>query len=253
MIAVAGPLRGTTAMELARSAVERDGSALEALDAATLIERVLVDRSFGRVGVVSSFGAESAVLLHLVARVDTQTPVLFIDTGKLFGETLRYAERLKGHLGLTDFRMLEPQAETVASADPRGDLWREDADACCEVRKVVPLTRALGEFDTWITGRKRFQGPTRATLDKTEIVDGRLKVNPLATWTRADLDDYFAAHDLPRHPLEADGFLSIGCYTCTERVGAGEDSRAGRWRGLQKTECGIHIPAGGAAARMPPR
>ncbi|HEY2179469.1 MAG TPA: phosphoadenylyl-sulfate reductase [Caulobacteraceae bacterium] len=240
-------------MELARSAIGHDGAVLEGLDAATLIERVIVDRSFGRVGVVSSFGAESAVLLHLVAQVDTQTPVLFIDTGKLFGETLRYAERLQGQLGLTDLRMLEPDAEDVAVADQHGDLWREDADACCAVRKVAPLSRALNEFDTWITGRKRYQGATRAGLDKTEVVDGRLKVNPLAAWTRADLDDYFAAHDLPRHPLEADGFLSIGCYTCTERVRLGEDPRAGRWRGLNKTECGIHLPAGSVAARMPPR
>ena len=121
------------------------------------------------------------------------------------------------------------------------------------MRKVKPLSEALGGFDTWITGRKRYQADTRAALTKTELIDGRLKVNPLAKWSRTEVDDYFAAHDLPRHPLEADGFLSIGCYTCTDRVQAGEDSRAGRWRGRTKTECGIHLPAGGVAARMPPR
>ena len=240
-------------MELARTANDYDGSVLEALDAATLIERVLGDRSFGRVGVVSSFGADSAVLLHLVAQVNTQTPVLFIDTGKLFGETLRYAERLQGQLGLTDLRMLQPDTGKVSAADPLGDLWREDANACCEVRKVGPLRQALGEFDTWISGRKRYQAATRAAMSKTEVVDGRLKVNPLAEWSRADLDDYFTAHHLPRHPLEADGFLSIGCYTCTDRVRDGEDARSGRWRGREKTECGIHLPAGHVAARMPPR
>jgi phosphoadenosine phosphosulfate reductase len=240
-------------MGLARTAAEFDGSALKALDAATLIERVLVGDSFGRVGVVSSFGAESAVLLHLIAKVDTSTPVLFIDTGKLFGETLRYAENLKGMLDLKDLRVLEPDGEAVASADPAGDLWREDADACCTVRKVSPLERALSEFDTWITGRKRYQSAERTQLATTEVVDGRLKVNPLARWSRAELDDYFAVHDLPRHPLEADGFLSIGCYTCTDRVRLGEGTRAGRWRGQGKTECGIHLPAGSASARMPAR
>ena len=240
-------------MEPGRTSVEYDGSVLEALDAATLIERVLGDDSFGRVGVVSSFGAESAVLLHLVAQVNTKTPVLFIDTGKLFGETLRYAERLQGQLGLTDVRMLEPEAAAVSAADPDGDLWRQDAGACCEVRKVKPLANALGQFDTWMSGRKRYQAVTRARLPKTEIVEGRLKINPLAEWTRADLDRYFTTHGLPRHPLEADGFLSIGCYTCTDRVRLGEDPRAGRWRGRDKIECGIHLPAGGAAARMPPR
>lgn len=242
-----------TRLEPARLSFGAHAETLERLDAPTVIERVLGDRSFGRVGVVSSFGAESAVLLHLVASVDTTTPVLFIDTGKLFGETLRYAEKLRGLLGLTDFRLLKPDAGDVTAADPAGDLWRQDADGCCEVRKVRPLTRALEDFDTWITGRKRFQSAVRAELTKTEIVDGRLKVNPLAQWSRDDLDDYFTANDLPRHPLEADGFLSIGCFTCTERVAPGEDPRSGRWRGSGKTECGIHLPAASVAARLPAR
>jgi phosphoadenosine phosphosulfate reductase len=240
-------------MEPARLAFAAHAQILEPLDAPHVIERVLGDGSFGRVGVVSSFGAESAVLLHLVATVDAATPVLFIDTGKLFGETLRYAEKLRGLLGLEDFRLLKPDAVEVTEADPAGDLWRQDPDGCCGVRKVRPLARALEGFDTWITGRKRFQSTARAELSKTEIVDGRLKVNPLAQWSREDLDGYFAAYDLPRHPLEADGFLSIGCFTCTDRVAPGEDPRSGRWRGSGKTECGIHLPAASVAARLPAR
>ncbi|ACI99568.1 phosphoadenylyl-sulfate reductase [Rhodospirillum centenum] len=213
------------------------------LHGAELLRPLLTGDLKGRIALVSSFGTESAVLLHMVAEIDPGVPVIFIDTGKLFGETLRYRDRLVALLGLTDLRSPGPDPAEEAREDADGGLWRRDAGACCALRKVRPLGRALAPFDAWITGRKRFQAATRAVLPAVEAADGRIKVNPLAGWSRQDLTAYLDRHGLPRHPLEADGFLSIGCMPCTDRVAPGEDIRAGRWRGQGKTECGIHRPA----------
>lgn len=204
----------------------------------------VIHRAFpGRIALVSSFGTDSAVLLHLVATVAPAVPVLFIETGKLFGETLRYRDQLVQRLGLTDVRTIRPEPTALAAADPREILWSTDPDACCRVRKVEPLARGLSGFEAWISGRKRYQGESRAVLPVFEADDqGRIKVNPLAGWTRDQLLAYRDRHALPAHPLEADGFLSIGCMPCTDRVAPGEDQRAGRWRGRDKTECGIHRP-----------
>ena len=200
---------------------------------------------------VSSFGAESAVLLDLVAKVKKDMPVLFLDTGMLFGQTLDYRRMLTERLGLTDVRDLRPLYQDLATADPEAKLWQTDTDACCEVRKVVPLERALKPFDAWITGRKRFQGGARLALPVVEQADHQIKFNPLANWTKADLDAYAAEHDLPAHPLVAQGFPSIGCWPCTKPVEDGQDARAGRWAGSQKTECGIHLArAPGAVANV---
>jgi phosphoadenosine phosphosulfate reductase len=210
-------------------------------DALTILRHVIQDAFPGRIALVSSFGAESAVLLDLVARIDKATPIVFLDTGKLFGETLRYRDQLVARLGLTGMRVIRPDEAALQAEDPEGVLWLKQPNRCCFVRKVEPLRRALEGFDAWITGRKRFQGGLRGDLRLFEVDAGRIKVNPLAGWTKADLDDYFAKHNLPRHPLEADGFLSIGCMPCTDRVAPDEDVRAGRWRGTDKTECGIHL------------
>lgn len=210
------------------------------LDGAALLRAVAHEVFPGRLAVVSSFGTESAVLLSLVAEADPAIPVLFLDTGKMFGETLRYRDTLAAHLGLTDVRTIRPDPADLGP-DADGLLFRRDADACCHIRKTLPLDRALGGFDAWITGRKRFQASTRAALPLFEAEGGRIKLNPLATWDRARLDEEFARRALPRHPLEEDGFLSIGCYTCTERVAPGADPRSGRWAGQAKTECGIHV------------
>jgi phosphoadenosine phosphosulfate reductase len=201
---------------------------------------------------VSSFGAESAVLLDLVAKVKKDIPVLFLDTGMLFGQTLDYRRQLTERLGLTDVRDLRPLYQDLATADPNAKLWQTDTDACCEVRKVVPLDRALAPFAAWITGRKRFQGGARLALQVVEQADnGQVKFNPLANWTKADLDAYAAEHDLPAHPLVAQGFPSIGCWPCTQPVEEGGDIRAGRWAGSQKSECGIHLArAPGAVANV---
>lgn len=194
----------------------------------------------GKATVVSSFGAESAVLLHMMAAIDPNTPVLFLNTGKLFGETLRYRDRLQEQLGLGDLRALAPNADSRAAADPDGSLWSKDVDACCHFRKVIPLRRALEGFDAQITGRKRFQTRERAAMQPVEFFEGRFRFNPLAAWGQPELEAYMVRHCLPRHPLVEDGYLSIGCMPCTRRVKSGEDYRAGRWAGLAKDECGIH-------------
>ncbi len=207
-----------------------------------LIEKAVKRRFPGRVALSSSFGTSSAVLLHLVSRIDPTVPVLFLNTQKLFGETLRYRDDLMGRLGLTDVRELAPHAEDIAAHDPDGMLFRTQPDLCCHMRKTLPLNRALQGFDAWMTGRRQEQSSTRSALKPVERIDGRVKINPLAHWSGDDIDAYMDAHDLPRHPLEADGFLSIGCMPCTDRVAPGEDARAGRWRGSEKSECGIHLP-----------
>jgi phosphoadenosine phosphosulfate reductase len=195
----------------------------------------------GNIALVSSFGAEAAVLLHLVAQIDRNVPVIFLDTGKLFGETLRYRDALIARLGLTDVRNIEPDASAVAHYDSDGMLFKRDPDACCRLRKVEPLERALQDFSAWINGRKRFQGGLRGGLPMIEETFGRIKFNPLATWSAREIEAYFSACDLPRHPLEADGYRSIGCMPCSSPMVVGEEIRAGRWRGRDKTECGIHL------------
>ena len=215
-------------------------------DTPTLLTAMLRDEFAGRIALVSSFGAEAAVLLHLVASIEPSTPVIFLDTEKLFGETLRYRDRLTASLGLRDVRTIKPDPERIEALDPDGVLWYGNPDMCCRLRKVEPLQRALEGLDAWITGRKGFQGGARTQLRRLEVNgdDGRIKINPLADWQKADLDAYFERHALPRHPLEADGFLSIGCMPCTDRIAPGEHPRSGRWRGKEKTECGIHLPMG---------
>lgn len=195
----------------------------------------------GQIALVSSFGVESAVLLHMVAHINRDTDVIFIDTGKHFGETIRYRNALISLLGLTHVHSATPGGMAVASRDASGRLWSDNPDQCCALRKVEPLANALTPFAAWITGRKSHQSAERTQLQKIEYVDGKFKINPLALWSRVELVSYLDTHGLPRHPLEADGYHSIGCTPCTDRVYSGEDLRAGRWRGRNKTECGIHI------------
>jgi phosphoadenosine phosphosulfate reductase len=236
----------------------RDAAALNARFAdvptrdmlAALIEQGLA----GRMAVVSSFGAESAVLLHLLASIDPAIPVLFLDTGKHFPETLSYRDEIVERLGLTGLVNLTPDPEALANRDESGLRWSYDPDGCCEIRKVRPLADALSGFDATITGRKGFQNASRAGLPRFEIdrsdAAGRLKINPLADWSGDQLEAWFEASGLPRHPLVAQGYPSIGCSPCTSKVAPGEDPRAGRWRGWDKTECGIHTD--GTATELPP-
>lgn len=210
--------------------------------ATAVLEHALKDPELGRVALVSSFGAESVVLLHLVSVIAPETPVIFVDTRMLFQETLDYQRDLAEKLPLCDIRTIRARKTRTDFEDPDGTLHQFSTDACCNVRKVEPLERALEGFDGWITGRKRFQNQDRGTIDFFENEgDFRIKVNPLAHWGREDLEEYIVNNALPRHPLVAKGYPSIGCAPCTSPVKPGEDPRAGRWRGSNKTECGIHF------------
>ncbi|MDU9003461.1 phosphoadenylyl-sulfate reductase [Sedimentitalea todarodis] len=201
-------------------------------------------REAGHIALVSSFGAESVVLLHMAAVVDRSTPVLFIDTEMLFTETLVYQAEVSERLGLSNVRII--RADDIASRDADRTLHRSNPDACCALRKTAPLNKALAPYEGWITGRKRFQSGTRATLDFFEVEDGtgRIKINPLAHWAPEDVSAYMDENRLPRHPLVARGYPSIGCAPCTSPVAKGEDPRAGRWRDQNKDECGIHFVNG---------
>ena len=213
--------------------------------ATEVLRRAVTDPDLGRVALVSSFGAESVVLLHMVSIVAPGLPVLFIDTQMLFPETLDYQRQVSARLGLTDVRVIRASDTEIARHDPEGTLHQTNPDACCDFRKTVPLESALSGFDAWITGRKRFQNGQRAALDFFEPEPpARLRVNPLAHWRPEDVQDYMAENNLPRHPLVSQGYPSIGCAPCTSKVAPGEDPRAGRWRGSEKSECGIHFIGG---------
>ena len=216
-------------------------------DTVEMLDILLRENMLGDVAIVSSFGAESAVLLHLISNIDPTVPVLFLDTGKHFPETVTYKEELREQLGLKDLRDLKPDAKLLAQKDGNGLRWSFDPDGCCEIRKVLPLKKALAGFDAQFTGRKAFQSSTRSALPRFEIEDGRLKVNPLADWNKERLDAYVAKHALPIHPLVELGYPSIGCSPCTSKVEAGEDPRSGRWKGWDKVECGIHTAVEPAA------
>lgn len=214
-------LRAASAQEILRAAISREWP--------------------GELTYVSSFGAESVVMLSLIAEVDPSLPIVFIDTGMHFPQTLDYKDEVIDRLGLTGVREITPSETERKVLDPKNMLWKTDADACCALRKVRPLEPALEGFGAWITGRKRFHGGARMSLPVFEYADGRYKVNPLASWTQADVDAYLAEKNLPRHPLVSQGYPSIGCWPCTKPAADPSDPRSGRWAGQQKTECGLHV------------
>ena len=214
--------------------------ALRDASPAEVIAAALQEVGRERLALVSSFGTESAALLKVMADVDPAIPVVFLDTGWLFEETLAYRDTLIATLGLRDVRSIKPLNETLSREDPDRELWFSDPDACCRIRKVEPLARALAPFSAWINGRKRFQGGLRAELPVVEEDGARLKFNPFANVSREEIEAIYRLANLPPHPLVASGFLSVGCMPCTSRAAPDEDARAGRWRGRAKTECGIH-------------
>jgi phosphoadenosine phosphosulfate reductase len=226
--------------ETPKQKVARLNAELRGADASQIIRVAL--REFGRgLTYVSSFGAESAAMLGLIADVDPATPIIFIDTGMHFQQTLQYRDEVARVLGLIDLRTVRPLEDERRAVDPKGLLHKSDPDACCEVRKVRPLEPALRGFEAWITGRKRFHGGGRLNLPVFEYAEGKYKVNPLADWTHEDVEAYFVARGLPRHPLVADGYPSIGCWPCTVRPTDPNDVRSGRWVGFKKSECGLHL------------
>jgi len=214
-----------------------------ALPAKEVLSLAINDLFPGRIALVSSFGADSIALLHLVASVAPATPVLFLETGKHFSQTLAYRDEVAEKLGLTNVIDLNPSAAALAEKDPDGTLNARDPDACCAIRKVAPLYEALSGYDAWITGRRREQTFSRNRMDVFEADGARTKINPLAGWSQDDIDTYVWRLELPRNPLVDEGYASIGCEPCTARVAPGENARAGRWRGTDKIECGIHTAA----------
>ena len=233
------PVTQDRVVELERRYAELDGG--EFL-------RALVEVEFpGRIALISSFGTESALLLALAAEVDRSLPIIFIDTGKMFPETIEYRDQLVERFGLTDVRTIAPAPVAVASLDPEGQLWYYDSDACCRLRKVEPLALALPGFDAVLSGRKRYHGALRQFMPRFQVVDGRIKIDPLAHWSQARVSDEFFCRNLPPHPLQSEGYASIGCEPCTIPVESRAPVRAGRWAGAGKTECGIHLPSTGYA------
>ena len=222
-------------------AASRIASKFSGIDARSLLRLAIEDLFKGKIALVSSFGADSAVLLHMVSTIDKAVPVVFVDTKQLFPETLAYRDTLLNHLGLTNLQTKAPDVAEMAAIDPENFLWASDPDRCCDLRKVAPLARSLEGYEAWITGRKQFQSDTRAALPFFEAEGERVKINPLAGWSATRVLKYIEEHQLPPHSLVAKGYPSIGCVPCTSAVRPGEDARAGRWRGRGKVECGIHV------------
>lgn len=243
---MAEPLRKLDIIDTAPAFSQADADALSArfagVDTLPMLRTLFAEKTLGRIATVSSFGTESAVLLHLVAQADPDVPVIFVDTLKMFPETLAYRDELVARFGIRNSETVAPDPEALAKKDETGLRWSYDPDGCCAIRKVEPLARAKQGLDSWISGRKAFQAATRQNIPRFQVENGQMKLNPLGDWTKADLEAYFEAYDLPRHPLEAQGYPSIGCEPCTSKVLPGEDPRAGRWRGWDKVECGIHSP-----------
>ncbi len=224
------------------------------LEGRTLIATAAKDFS-GRIALLSSFGAESSVLLHMVSEVDRHLPVIFLDTLKLFPETIAYRDRLVRELGLKDVRVFQPNVADIEQDDPAGTLHLNNPDKCCNIRKTLPMEKAFKGFDAMISGRKRFHGAMRSDLKFVSFDESRVKIEPLAAFSGFDLQNYMIKHQLPSHPLKLAGYHSIGCapLTCTSPGGSADNPRAGRWMGQEKTECGIHFTANGKIIRSDQR
>lgn len=227
--------------ETVEQRLERLNDELRGASAQTILRASMLREWQDEMTYVSSFGAESAVMLALIADVNPDLPVVFLETGMHFPQTLDYKETLIERLGLSNVRDIAPAEDERLLRDPKNTLWKTDANACCDLRKVRPLEPALEGFSAWITGRKRFHGGARLSLPVFEHASGRFKINPLASWTQEDVQSYFKRRQLPRHPLVAQGFPSIGCWPCTKPAEDPSDIRSGRWAGQDKSECGLHV------------
>ena len=225
---------------LAKTRVERLNTSFEGASAYFLLEHALTFEFPNNIALVSSFGTEAAILLHMVSRIKPETDVVFIDTLKLFTLTHKYRDHLIESFGLKNVKTFKPNPEQIRKHDPDGNLWESDTDKCCQIRKVETNEAALKPYESWITGRKRYHGGSRLHMKKFEWIDGVIKINPLANWKMRDIQHYFDANNIPRHPLYERGFLSVGCHHCSMPSTDPNDPRSGRWQGKDKTECGIH-------------
>ena len=232
------PPAGLTSRDLEAAARDlEDSSAAEILTWA-------VERFGRRLTFATGFGAEGCVLIDLIGRHGLPIDVFTLDTGLLFDETYELWRRLETTYELT-VRGVEPELSVADQALHHGDrLWEREPDRCCGMRKVFPLEAELSGVDAWITAIRREQTPQRANARVVEW-DAKFeiaKVNPLVRWTKKDVWAHILQHDVPYNPLHDQGYPSVGCRPCTSQVGSGEDDRAGRWRGVAKTECGLHGP-----------
>jgi len=198
--------------------------------------------TFPNITFACSFGAEDVVLVDMIQKISPKTDIFYLDTDFHFKETYETRDRLEQHYGMK-FVQVKPVITPEEQAEKHGaELWKSDPNGCCNIRKVEPLTRILGQYEAWITGIRRDQAPTRANAKKIEYDTkfGLVKFNPIAGWTSEDVWAYIRANNVIYNPLHDNNYPSIGCEYCTRQVMPGEDPRAGRWAGNEKTECGLH-------------
>ena len=189
---------------------------------------------------VSSFGTESAMILHMISEIDKNFPIILLNTNFLFSKTIDYKNELINIFKLNNFLEIFPNNADLKKYDPKDNLWKSNVEKCCEIRKVQPLKKFLENYDAWISGRKAYQGGERIDINPFEINNGKIVVNPLANFEQKLVSEYFLNHNLPRHPLFNEGYLSVGCTHCTHKSSNKNNPRSGRWVNQIKTECGIH-------------
>ncbi len=189
---------------------------------------------------ISSFGIESAIILHMISQIDKNFPIALLNTNFLFKQTLDYKNKLIKSLNLKNFVEIFPDNSKLQKDDPNNNLWKSDVEKCCELRKVKPLNKFLKKYNAWISGRKSYQGGERFDVQPFEFNNGKVVVNPLANFEKKFVLLYFNNNNLPKHPLVEEGYLSVGCTHCTFKPKNIEDPRSGRWINQTKTECGIH-------------
>ena len=210
------------------------------LNAFNLLKIMIKKIFLKKIVVTSSFGAESIVILHLVSRIDKNIAIIFLNTGKLFPETLEYLNKVKKILNLKNIKVQKPSLKDLRINDPKGLLHKSNPELCCKLRKVVPLEHAIAPYKGWINGRKRFHGLERSNIKKIEKLNSIIKINPLADWNFKKITNYIKKYKLPEHPLVEKGYKSIGCVPCTSKIAEDDSHRSGRWKNLKKNECGIH-------------
>ncbi|RKN65225.1 phosphoadenylyl-sulfate reductase [Paenibacillus ginsengarvi] len=226
---------------LEKEALIRDAAINLETESPESIIRWAVER-FPNITFACSFGAEDVVLVDILQKVSPKTDIFYLDTDLHFKETYETRDRLEERYGLK-FVRVSPKLTLEEQAAQHGEeLWKSNPTGCCDIRKVEPLTSILGQYEAWITGIRRDQAPTRANAKKIEydVKFGLVKFNPIADWTSEDVWNYIREHNLIYNPLHDQYYPSIGCEKCTRQVLPGEDPRAGRWSGFEKTECGLH-------------
>ncbi len=231
---------------LAEEHIQHLNRRFESSDPPDIVRWALDESGLDRIAIASAFQAEGTCLIHMAVRIRQDVPILFLETGFHFAETLAFKERLTEALGLNVVELTGDYSDDTQAAAFGPRLYERDPKSCCELNKVIPFDRALRGYDAWMTSMRRDSAWTRKNtpiISETQFEDGRavVKINPIANWTRRDAWAYLKENDLPHNPLYDLGYASIGCAPCTRMLFPGEDERAGRWSGLLKTECGIHV------------